>query len=210
MNTRIRIINKLNFRFFNVFFAFVALFACSSCGYGLQGSGSILPPDVKTVAILPVENLTTESAIELSLTEKLRSRFERYGVVEVVDEDEPRDAELATKVLSIDTTTRNTTGATDISLELDLVLTVEVELRRTSNGKLLYRNPFLVRRESFAGVSDVVVTSSSSFSQSAIGASTLSGLSTREVSRGQQEEVLEDLLDEVARSIYLNAVAADF
>lgn len=181
----------------------------SSCGYHLQGSGSILPPDVKRVAIQPAENFTTEAGLGLKLTEKLRSRFERYGVVDVVEVDEQPDAELFTRIISVQTSTRNTTGVTDIELELDLVLSVSVELRR-ANGQVLYLNPALVKRESFASTSDVVVTSSSSFSQSGIGAQTLSGLGSREVSRGQQEQVLEELLDDVARSIYINAVAADF
>ncbi len=181
----------------------------SSCGYAFQGSGTVLPADIKTIAIRVAENQTTETGLGLNFTEKLQSRFERYGAVKVVDPDEDADAELITKILSIETSVQDVTSDTDIELEQDITLTIFAELRR-SNGQVLYRNPQLKSRESFASVSDVVVTSSSSFAQGGISADTLGSLGSREVSRGQQAAVLDELLDESARQLYLDAVAAEF
>ena len=45
-------------RFLLVFFVFF-----SACGYRLQGSGSVLPNDIKTISIKPVENTTTLSGL---------------------------------------------------------------------------------------------------------------------------------------------------
>ncbi len=64
--------------------------------------------------------------------------------------------------------------------------------------------------ETFASTSDVVVTSSSNFSQGGIGSSSLGSLGSREVSRGQQREALSELVEEASRLIYEDAVAADF
>lgn len=185
------------------------LLALSACGYAFQGSGTVLPADIKTIAIRVAENQTTETGLGLNFTEKLQSRFERYGAVQVVDPDEDADAELITKILSIETSVQDVTSDTDIELEQDITLTIFAELRR-SNGQVLYRNPQLKSRESFASVSDVVVTSSSSFAQGGISADTLGSLGSREVSRGQQAAVLDELLDESARQLYLDAVAAEF
>jgi outer membrane lipopolysaccharide assembly protein LptE/RlpB len=191
------------------FFIALILLITSSCGYHLQGSGSILPPDVKRIAILPSQNLTTEPGLGVKFTEALRSRFERYGVVEIVESGADRDAELITKILSVSSETRSTSGNSDVAQELDLVVNISAELRRT-NGQVLYTNPLIQRREPMATSGGLVVTTSSSFSQGNIGAQTLSGLSSREVARGQQEQVLEQVLDDVSRVVYLNSVAADF
>ncbi len=48
-----------------------------ACGYRFQGSGSILPKDINTVAIGLVDNETTIPGLGLELTEALRSEFER-------------------------------------------------------------------------------------------------------------------------------------
>jgi hypothetical protein len=64
--------------------------------------------------------------------------------------------------------------------------------------------------DSAASVGNVVVTSSSDFAQSGIQGSTLDTLGSHEVARGQGQQVLDDLLDEASRKLYLEAVAADF
>lgn len=181
----------------------------TSCGYRLQGSGSTLPKDVVTVAILPVENNTTEADLGIKLAEAYRERFSRYGVVKVIDDPRSADAVLKSSVVSLTSALRNVTGGSNVEFQEDLILIVSGELRRTT-GQLLWKNPRMAVSEPFASTGNAVVTSSSSFAQSNIGASSLGGLSSREVSRGQQEETLNDLVIETARKVYLEAVSADF
>ena len=187
----------------------LATLLISGCGYSFQGSGSILPPDVKTVAIPLAENNTTEPGLGQRFTESLRSRFDRYGAVKVVDNEDEADAVLVAKVIDVQTEVSDTTSNTDIELESEVVLTVSAELRK-KNGQLLYRNAKMSISDSAASVGDVVVTSSSQFAQSGIGSGTLDSLGSREVARGQGTQVVEDLIEEASRRIYLDAVAADF
>jgi outer membrane lipopolysaccharide assembly protein LptE/RlpB len=184
-------------------------FFLMSCGYQFQGSGSILPPDVKTVAIPLVQNDTTDSTLTLTLTEALRSRFDRYGVVTVVERADDADAVLSTRIVKVSTDVQGVTSATDIELESSVTMDISAELKRQS-GQVLWRNPNLRVTKSYASVSDTVVTSSSSFAQSGISSGSLSTLGSREVSRGQQQEALEELIDDVAQTIYFRAVASDF
>ena len=184
-------------------------FFWASCGYSFQGSGSILPPDIKTIAIPLAENDTTEPGLGQRFSESLRTRFDRYGAVKVIEEESEADAVLTARVVNIETNVSDTTSNTDIELESELVLTVSAELRRKS-GQLLYRNAAMSISDSAAAVGDVVVTSSSQFAQSNIGSGTLDTLGSREVARGQGSQVIEDLLEEASRRIYLDAVAADF
>lgn len=189
------------------------LLLTTSCGYHFQGGGSILPPEIKTIAIPVAENNTTELSMGERFTEALRSRFDRYGVVKIVDDETAADAVLVAKVVDLDSKVSSVTSNTDIETENDLVLTVAVELKK-KNGQLLYKNSNLSISDNVAGVKDLVVTSSSDFAQGDLGSGALSDLGSnagdREVQRGQEDQIVEVLLEEAARRIYLDAVAADF
>lgn len=179
------------------------------CGYGFQGGGTSLPPEIKSVAILPVENNTTESGLSIQFQEALRSRFERYGVLQVVDSEEDADSIMEVKIIGLTTRVKNTASKTDAAVTADLVMTVSAELRKR-DGTVMWRDSKFQEKTSFAGTGDVVVTSSSDFAQGGISAGALGGLDTLEISRGQREQALADLSDEMARQLYLEAVAEDF
>lgn len=181
----------------------------SGCGYRLIGSGTVLPPDVKKVAILPVDNQTAETGLSNELTEAIRSNFERFGVIEVVDDPKEADAVLRTKVVKLETRVRSVTGQSDVAVDYDLVMTLSGELKKR-NGQILWRNNNLRASESFASTSGVVVTSSSDFASGGVSSGTLGTLDSREVARGQQREALTTVIDEISRLLYLDAVAPGF
>jgi len=184
----------------------------SGCGYNFQGSGTILPEDVRTVAIVQSQNETTEPGLAIQFTEALRTRFERYGVVKVVQEAGGADAILRSSIKRVGTRVRNTTGATDqldVEVDLELAFTVSAELKK-KNGQILWRDDSKTVYQSFASVGGVVVTQSAQFAGSDQSASQLSSLNTRELSRGQKDRAMNDAMDEAARQIYNEAVAEDF
>jgi outer membrane lipopolysaccharide assembly protein LptE/RlpB len=183
--------------------------AVSACGYKLQGAGTILPPDVRKIAIAPVEDDTTEPGLGQRFSEALRSRFERYGVVEIVEREGQADAVLSSKIREVEAKVRNTTSQNDVAIDQDLVLSVSAELKKR-NGQLLWRDTNMRVTQSFAGTGDVVVTSSADFAQGNINSDALRSLSTNEVARGQKDQVLDELIEEAARRIYASAVAEDF
>ncbi|MCA9181902.1 MAG: hypothetical protein KDA51_10635, partial [Planctomycetales bacterium] len=187
----------------------LTLSLATGCGYQFQGSGSILPDDIKTVAIPVPLNDTTQPGLGIQFAETLRTRFDRYGVVEVVDDVAAADAILRTRISSIEFRTKDVTSETDIALEQELVMTISADLRRRS-GQILWADPAMRIAETFSSTSDTVVTSSSKFAQGGIGSASLGSLSSREVARGQQAEAISEILDEASRKIYLDAVAADF
>lgn len=193
--------------FFQKFPILVLSLLVVSCGYNFQGSGSILPADVKTVEIPLAINDTVRIGIGEYLTEQLRTRFDQYGAVKVVDRD--GDAILKSRITKVQRSTSGVSSKTDIALEGYLTVTLSAELRKKT-GQLLWRRTDMEITENFAEVSDTVITSGSDFASGSIDTNTLSGLTEREVSRGQQEQTLETLLDEAARRIYLDAVAPDF
>ena len=183
--------------------------ALNGCGYTFQGGGSILPPDIKKVSIPVVENTSTEASLTALLTEALRDQFERYGALTVVEDEKDADVVLRARIVRVTRDTSTSSSRTDTSLQRDSVVQIAAELRRV-NGQVLWRAPSMRISRQFGTTSDMVNTSSVGFSASSLGANDLSGLSSREIARGQEEDVFSDLADEAARKIYDDAVAPDF
>lgn len=181
----------------------------SSCGYTFQGSGTVLPADIKNIHIPRVQNLSTESSLTNLMTEALRDRFDRYGVVQVVDSVGEADAVLNTKILQVKRGLRTTTGRTDTVSQLDTIVYLSSELKKVS-GEVIWRAPNIQVTKAFGTVSDSIVTSSSDFAGSTIGAQDIGNLNSRELSRGQEQEALNQLSELAAKKIYDNAVAPEF
>lgn len=182
------------------------------CGYQFQGSGSVLPPDVKRVYIPLVENNSTESGLTTLFTEALRDRFEQYGVVTVVDDIGDSDAILKTRILKVRRETGAVSGNTDSAIQLDTTMQLAAELRRVT-GSVLWKNSGFEVSKSFGSINQTVVTSSADFASSGLGLSdfaTLGQSGSREVQRGQERNILAQLANEAALKIYDAAVAPDF
>ncbi len=169
----------------------------------------MLPPDVKVIAIPLVQNASTESGLTTMVTEALRDRFERFGVVTVVDDAASADAILRARILKVSRDQRTSTSKTDTELQLDTTMTLAAELRRVT-GPVLWRDNSISVSKEFGTTSGVVVTTSPDFASGLLGSSDLNSLEDREVSRGQEQAALRSLAEEVASQIYDAAVAPDF
>ncbi|MCB0335083.1 MAG: hypothetical protein KDD62_02220 [Bdellovibrionales bacterium] len=191
------------------FITLVFVACCMGCGYTFQGGGSVLPEDVKNVYIPLVQNNTSELGLSQLVTEALRDRFERYGVLFVVDDLQDADAVLNAKILNLRRETRTSTATTDTALQFDSELTITADLVRVT-GQTLWRGGRIASSKTFGTSSSVVVTSSVDFLGSSLNTNDLNQLDTRELSRGQEQEILEDLAENVAQKVYNQAVLPDF
>ncbi|MCB0345332.1 MAG: hypothetical protein KDD66_09440 [Bdellovibrionales bacterium] len=196
------------FRFEGILAA-AALLLFGGCGYQFQGSGTSLPTDIKTIAVAPVENETLVAGLGREVEESIGTMIESFGALRVASSESDGDAVLRASIKNLDTRVRSVTGANDIALEYDLTITVAAELRRR-NGQLLWRNPAVMASQQIAGTSSVVVTSGSDFAQGGISGQSLSTLDDKEVERGAGRAALNDLIEEISRRIYIEAVAEDF
>lgn len=187
----------------------VVFFQLVGCGYTFSGGGSVLPPEIKRVAIPLVENSSTETGLTTVVTEALRDQFERYGVLTVVEESQDADAILNARILKVRRATSTVSARDDGALQQDTSMVLAAELRRT-DGPVLWRNKRIVVTKVSATSSDTVVTSSVDFAGGTIGAGDLRSLDSREVSRGQEQEALNSLAEQAARIVYDQAVMPDF
>lgn len=191
------------------FVSVLILISLSGCGYVLQGSGSVLPADVRRIHIPIAENSTPETGLGLTVTEALRDQFERYGVLFVVEELSEADAVLNCRIMSVNRESRTVTSTTDTDLQLETQLILAAELRRVT-GPVLWSNNRIQISQAFGTTQDVVVTSSADFASGGLSSADIGGLDSRELSRGQEAEVLEQLAEDAARRIYNEAVLPEF
>jgi outer membrane lipopolysaccharide assembly protein LptE/RlpB len=191
------------------FYLLISFLFVSGCGYQFRGSGTVLPDDVRKVYLAPIENDTTESTLTRRLSEAFRDEFERYGVVQVVDSQSEADAIFSAKIKDYQERVRNVSGANDTALGQELSVTISAELKRKT-GQVLWRDTNLKQIQAYAGVGDLVVTSSSAFAQGNINISNLNTLSVNEVARGQRSQAEEDMITQISQEVYQNAIAADF
>ena len=193
----------------NISLCLMLSFTLTACGYTFQGSGSVLPADVKRIAIPNVQNGSTEAGLTTTVTEALREQFERYGAVSVVEETAEADAVLKARITKVSKESRTSSSKTDTALQFDTIMTLAAELRR-SNGVVLWRDNNITVSRAFGSTSGVVVTSSSDFASGSIGSADLGNLDDRDVSRGQEQDALQALAEQAARQVYDEAVAPNF
>jgi outer membrane lipopolysaccharide assembly protein LptE/RlpB len=183
--------------------------ALSACGYTFRGSESALPPDVKKIYIPQVSNSSTKLGLALVVTEALKDEFDSYGTVSVVDSQNEADAVLKVNILDVRETTSAVRSNNNTALQMQTTMYMAGELRRVT-GPVLWRDGKIIVTQTFGADSSVVVTSSVDFAGGSIGAADLEGLSSREVSRGQEAGALRALSEQAARQMYDKAIAPDF
>lgn len=179
------------------------------CGYSFRGSQSALPPDVRKIYIPQVENNSTKLGLSTIVTEAIKDEFDSYGTVTVVDSQNEADAVLKVRILSIIENTGSTRSGSNTALQMQTTMNIAGELRRVT-GPVLWRDGAIQATQTFGADSSVVVTSSLDFAGGPSGAGDLAGLSSREVSRGQEANALNTLAANAARQLYDKAVAPDF
>jgi hypothetical protein len=123
--------------------------AMGSCGYRFAGSGEVLP-DVNKLFINLLENRTTETGIEILLTDDLKNEFiHKYGGK--LSESEHTAAILSGSISGIRTWTVSRTGALT-SLERRISITVDVNLK-DATGKTMRSAGGVSADETYAVVS---------------------------------------------------------
>ncbi len=192
-----------------LYVAFVLLVVFSGCGYTFRGSGSALPPDVKAIYIPQVDNNSTKLGLATVLTDAIRDEFDGYGTVSVVDSQNEADAVLKVTIVDVKETTSAVRANTNTSLQMQTTMFLTAELRRVT-GPVLWRDNQIRVTQTFGADSSVVVTSSAAFAGGSISSGDLSGLSSREISRGQEASALNSLSEDAARQMYDKAIAPDF
>lgn len=120
----------------------------SACGYHTAGKASLIPTDVKTIAVPTFVNQTQTYHIETILTQAVIREFNTRTKYRIVNDPDGADAVLRGTVVTTQlapVTYDSNTGRASSGL-----VTVNMKVALTAkNGKVLYQNADYVFREQY-------------------------------------------------------------
>ena len=184
--------------------ALLAVLALAACGYHLSGTGTTVPESARTIRIELFANHTRETGLEVRLHRAVEDEFRRQGTLRIVTED---DADL---VLSGDirrfTSVPVAFSATDEAVQYQGIMQVSLRLTERETGHVLFENKLLQESQDFGAVSGVVITSSPHFQRGTIDARDLPDLTNVQIGEARRREAQRNLIDLLARDIYLQAM----
>ena len=128
--------------------ALVVLLVLSACGYHTAGKASLIPPDVKTIAIPSFVNQTQTYHIESILTQAVVREFNtrtRYRIV-----SDPQDADAVLRGTVTSTQFAPVTYDSNTGRASSALVTVSMKVALTAkDGKVLYQNSDYTYREQY-------------------------------------------------------------
>ena len=127
--------------------ALVVFVALAGCGYHFKGAGLKAPVGVRTIAIIVLENRTTESGIETVFTSNLAYEFTRSKILRVVGKD-TADAVLSGRIasLTVDTISHDARYYSD---ERRVTITLDLSLKRADGNAIIWSDSALSDKEAF-------------------------------------------------------------
>jgi outer membrane lipopolysaccharide assembly protein LptE/RlpB len=130
------------------FALFLLVVTLAGCGYALVGRGSNLPPEVRRVQLMPLENATPRSQVDQILTRALSTELVNRKRFEVLSSAEGADAVLTGTVSSF-TLSPVTFDAEGRATEYEIAIVVGVKFKQLVPETLLYENDSYLFRSSY-------------------------------------------------------------
>lgn len=121
----------------NLLFVVAAAIAVSSCGYRLSGTGSLVPSDVRTIAVPAFINNTNEPYVDVEVTRAVVYEFMADGRLKVVDV-ESADIALRGKIMKYELVPLSYTAASIVQ-QYQVKIVVDANLDDLRTGKTLWK-----------------------------------------------------------------------
>jgi len=127
--------------------AVAVLSAHAACGYRLAGRNQLLPPQIKTIGILPFVNSTRRAEVEQRITEQITQTFISRGGYRTVPSAEGADAVLRGEVTGYDANPVRV-GQDGRASAYEVIVTATVELKDPVTEKVYFRSDhFIFKRQ---------------------------------------------------------------
>lgn len=120
----------------------------AACGYHLRGTGSSLPPGVKSLSIPVFKNRTTRYELDLKLTQAVIEEMVARGRIALAASPEQADAVLEGEVLSFSANPVAFTGQARAD-RYTITVTTKIVLKERVTQKVLFSNPAFVYVEEY-------------------------------------------------------------
>ena len=129
-------------------FALALCALAGGCGYHVAGRTPSLPPSVKTIAVLALENRTPRYRVEQRMAAALVHEFLTRARYRIVSDASNADAVLTGRITSLETNAILFDAATGRATTMLVTVHCEILLEDRATKTALYRNDnFLFRNE---------------------------------------------------------------
>lgn len=179
---------------------------CAGCGYRLAGTGTNVPENARTIAIALFSNKSREKGLEVDLQRAIEQEFRRRGQLVVVPESEA-DLVLTGSVRRFWSTPVAFTATLE-AVEFQSNLLVSLKLAERATNKVVYENRALQESTDFGALTGTVVTASPRFQDDPLNARDLATFTNVQLGESRRRAAIQDLVEQVARDIYLYSVEA--
>jgi len=120
----------------------------AQCGYRLRGTGTFLPPGIKTVSVPMFKNFSTRYDLDVTLTQGVIDEFVARGKVEVIDDAENADAVLVGEISSFSVNPIGFSSQNTADRYMVMVV-AKIVLRDLKDEKVIFSNPSYVYQEEY-------------------------------------------------------------
>jgi outer membrane lipopolysaccharide assembly protein LptE/RlpB len=120
----------------------------TQCGYHLRGTGTFLPPGIKTVSVPMFKNFSTRYDLDVTLTQGVIDEFVARGKVEVIDDAGSADAVLVGEISSFSVNPIGFSSQNTADRYMVMVV-AKIVLRDLKDEKVIFSNPSYVYQEEY-------------------------------------------------------------
>jgi hypothetical protein len=172
-----------------------------ACGYTLAGTQTRVPGDIRSVSVGTFANNSREEGLDKILVFTFEREFYERGALPV--REEPSEGEAIITGTIRDFKTRPVSfDADDDALQYEASMTLDVTLKRQSDGLVLWKGSKLRAIEDYSVSRQTVVPSSSQFQQGTLDFANLAQLSDIQLSETEKRLAIERMLRSIVRDVY--------
>ena len=185
----------------------IALVLAAGCGYQFAAGGRTFDPGVHTIGVRTFANETREIGVEKRLAMAIEREFVLRGPLKVAKSDESDLVLTGTVKTAEDRPVAF--NRDDEVLIYQTILSLDLDLRRRDNGKLVWKVRGLRVADDYETVASVIVTTSSDFRKGTLNAEDLGGFTDIQLAETRRRETLERMIGNLARDVY-DQIMEDF
>jgi len=125
-----------------------ALASSTACGYRLRGTGSSLPPRIRTVSVPVFKNQTTRFELDVKLTRAVVNELVARGKVAISADPAAADAVLEGEITGFRAVPIGFTGGNQAD-RYNITVTAKVTLKERLSAGSLFSNPAFVYQQEY-------------------------------------------------------------
>jgi len=125
-----------------------ALAASTACGYRLRGTGSSLPPRIRTVSVPVFKNQTTRFELDVKLTRAVVNELVARGKVAISADPAAADAVLEGEITGFRAAPIAFSGANQAD-RYNITVTAKIVLKDRLSAEPLFSNPAFVYQQEY-------------------------------------------------------------